>query len=254
MPARMKRLIGTVTPNSSTVFRGRTDGACLPATPNHRSTTPWVTSRTPIDAAILASGDVARSGRKTRSSVSAPNASETRRAMATAAAVGNSGPKNPDRSAQNAYAESIATEPTARLMIPEPRYVSTTPRAMPAISAPDPSPSSANSTYWSMSAQVGRAAAGGCGGQRLRPEPPVRWSIRLRRSTSSNASVPAAGRRCFELAEQPPVAKRNVIRVAAASPRRPRTGTPRGGCRTSSGCCTAPAARDSARSRRSGRP
>src|SRR6185437_9932842 len=35
--------------------------------------------------------------------------------------------------------------PVARLMIPEPRYVSTTPSAMPAISAPEPSPRRLNS-------------------------------------------------------------------------------------------------------------
>src|SRR4051794_688393 len=49
----------------------------------------------------------------------------------------------PDRSDQYEYPPSIATAPIARLMIPEPRYVSTTPIAIPAMSDPEPRPRSA---------------------------------------------------------------------------------------------------------------
>ena len=121
MPAMMKRLMGTVTPNNSTVPVGRIDGACFPVVPNQRSTAPWRTRRTPIDAAIFASGDAVRSGRKATSSMRAPTTRTTRSVIASAAAVGNSGPKKPVFSAQNEYPATIATAPTARLMIPEPR-------------------------------------------------------------------------------------------------------------------------------------
>ena len=39
------------------------------------------------------------------------------------------------------YAATIEIAPVARLMIPEPRYVTTTAIAIPAITAPAPSPS-----------------------------------------------------------------------------------------------------------------
>ena len=43
-----------------------------------------------------------------------------------AGAVASVKPKKSDFSAQNAYAATIATAPVARLMIPDPRYVTTT--------------------------------------------------------------------------------------------------------------------------------
>ena len=113
--------MGTVTPNTSTVPVGRIDGACFAVVPKESSTAPWATRRTPIDAAIFASGDAVRSGRKATSSMSAPTISTTRRVMTSAGAVGISGPKNPVFSAQNEYPATIANAPTARLMIPDPR-------------------------------------------------------------------------------------------------------------------------------------
>src|SRR5512143_2961138 len=60
---------------------------------------------------------------------------------AIASGVASVKPSSPVRSAQKEKPASMAIAPAARLMKPEPRYVTTTPSAMAAIVAPVPRPS-----------------------------------------------------------------------------------------------------------------
>ena len=67
-----------------------------------------------------------------------------------AGAVPSVNPKKSLFSDQVEYPATIATAPVARLMIPDPRYVRTTPSARQAISEPVPRPSRANWMTWCM--------------------------------------------------------------------------------------------------------
>ena len=98
-------------------------------------------SRTPSEATSFASGAAVRSGLKTASSIATVTSTTTTYESATAGGVPTVKPSSPVRNAQNENPASIATAPAARLMKPEPRYVTTMATAMAAIVAPVPRPS-----------------------------------------------------------------------------------------------------------------
>src|SRR5690606_21654647 len=122
-------------------------------------------------------------------------------AIAIAMTVGNVGPKYPDRNAQNANAVTIDTAPVPRLMMPEPRYVTRTAIAMPAMTAPPPRPSSAKRRMSFIGYPV-----------------PAPWT-RVRGSLSSSGrGFPAVGRRQerADVLECEPSVVAEELRVVAA--------------------------------------
>jgi hypothetical protein len=86
-PVRMNRSTGTVTLPSFTVAAGRMAGAGLAAVPKPSSMAACASSSTPSEAASLASGDAARSGRKAPSSISTPTSSTTTSVTTSAGTV-----------------------------------------------------------------------------------------------------------------------------------------------------------------------
>src|SRR5262245_1761998 len=109
--------------------------------PNARSIVACAVSRTPSEATSFASGAAVRSGRMTASSIATVTATMNAYVRTIASGVPTVKPSSPVRSAQNEKPASIAIAPAARLMKPEPRYVTTMPTAIAAIVAPVPRPS-----------------------------------------------------------------------------------------------------------------
>ena len=100
---------------------GRTDGADFRLLPKIRTIADSRTSRSPSDAASLASGAVFRSGRKIASSMRTPNTAMEATVRTNAGADESSKPKKPVLSAQKKYAATIAIAPVATLITPDPR-------------------------------------------------------------------------------------------------------------------------------------
>ncbi len=132
-------------PETSRLSLGRMFGIGLAAVPNHRSIVACRVSSIPSEATSFASGDDVRSGRNTSNSAITPTATAATTAAMNAGTVLMVTLKKPVFSAQKAYAATIERPPMARLMMPEPRYATTTLTAIPAITAPAPRPRSANS-------------------------------------------------------------------------------------------------------------
>ena len=109
--------------------------------PNARSIVACAVRRTPSEATSFASGAAVRSGRYTAISIRTVTRITNTYESATASGVPTVKPSSPVRSAQKEKPASMAIAPAARLMKPEPRYVTTTPTAMAAIVAPVPRPS-----------------------------------------------------------------------------------------------------------------
>ena len=157
IPVSQNRLTGIGTSNTVTLLLGKMSGGAFGDAPKLSSIADWSVRRIPSDATSFASGAAVLSGRKTSTSINTPTRAQTSNVTTSAGAVPNVNPKKSVFSDQNEYPATIATAPVARLMIPDPRYVRTTPSARPAISAPVPRPSRANRTTWSMSGPVSPA-------------------------------------------------------------------------------------------------
>jgi hypothetical protein len=119
--ARMNLSTGmTTVPVSRTTFCGSIWRDGFWVVPKASSIDAWAMSSTASEETSLASGAAVRSGRNASSSISTPTSSTKIRLMVSADAV-SSDANSPLVSDQKAYPASMATPPTDRLIMPEPR-------------------------------------------------------------------------------------------------------------------------------------
>src|ERR1700733_94969 len=121
IPAKMRFDSGTVNPRTVTSALEMIEGSVFGNGPKAKSIAACAARRIPTDATSLTTGEAFLNGRKANTSMAVPSTSDTSRASRNDGTVPSPGPMSPVLNAQNAYPETIATAPTARLMMPEPR-------------------------------------------------------------------------------------------------------------------------------------
>src|ERR1700689_65316 len=122
-PATMRPDSGTPTPATLMLPAGSRDGSLTGWAPNHSVNPAARKSRMPSDATSLATGAADRSRRNASTSMSAPSTRPVTRASGTAIHLPTRKPNSPLVKPQNAYPATMAWAPMARLMMPDPRYI-----------------------------------------------------------------------------------------------------------------------------------